>query len=171
MRNSIFMTMCLATLAACGGEETTSEGAATEGAATEGAASEGAAPAEAPAAAQTAAQVAEAYLRAGSTEDAAAIAAALDPECASLPSATRVDAVRVMGAPITIETLTVEVASEEGDDARVSYEVAGSAHSEGGTTQLFGATVQTGAVNIDDASQSGTLSMRRIDGHWRVGCR
>jgi len=115
-------------------------------------------------------QVVEAYLRAGSAENAEEVRANLDPGCHSDEAMVRVDSVRMMGAPITIEELTVEAVSSGEDQASVRYSVAGPAHGSGGTSEVFGVQVTTGEVNIDHAEQSGTLSLRRVDGAWRVAC-
>ncbi|MCA9606162.1 MAG: hypothetical protein KC619_11235 [Myxococcales bacterium] len=115
-------------------------------------------------------QVAEAYLRAGSAQNEADVRASLDPACHANEGMLRVDSVRMMGAPITIEELTVTATETGEESATVRYEVAGPAHGSGGTQQILGVTVTTGEVNIAHAEQSGTLSLRKVDGEWRVAC-
>ena len=118
----------------------------------------------------TPAQIAEAYLRAGSAQNEAEIRANLDPACHSDQAMTRVDSVRMMGAPITIETLTVTPVETGEERATVRYEVAGPAHGSGGTQEIFGVTVTTGEVDIAHAEQSGTLTLTKHDGRWVVAC-
>jgi len=115
-------------------------------------------------------EVAEAYLRAGSAENEADIRANLDPACHGDEGMTRVDAVRMMGAAITIEELEVTQVDATDERATVSYSVGGPAHGSGGTQQILGVTVTTGEVNIGHAEQSGTLTLRVIDGDWKVVC-
>lgn len=155
------MTILLLPTLGCGGEEgTVSGGAADE-------AEETVAEAPPPPGPQ---EVAEQYLRAGSAEDEARVRELLDPACHADQGMVRVDAARVMGAPITIAELTITPVQESGDTASVRYEISGSAHSEGGTTEIMGMQVQTGAVDVENASQSGPLNLRRLDGEWRVAC-
>jgi len=115
-------------------------------------------------------EAAEAYLRAGSAEDGDAIRAHLDPACADNEAMARVDAVRMMGAPITIEELTVNEVEATDAEATVSYSLAGPAHGSGGTQTILGVEVTTGQVDIGHAEQSGTLHVRVVDGEWRVAC-
>lgn len=114
--------------------------------------------------------VARAYLEAGAREDEPAVRALLDPACAQDPAFLHVDAVRMMGAPITLTNVTVTPRDVTATSASVAYVVDGSVHSTGGTTTIFGATVHTGAVDMEGVHQSGTLLLGMRDGAWRVTC-
>ena len=163
----VVLALTLSTLAACGSDSEAAGGAsgpAAEAPPTPAPVAEPAPPPPEPAA------VAEAYLRAGAASNDADIRASLDPACVDDAHMTRVDSIRVMGVPMTIETLTVAEATRAGDRATVTYQAAGSAHGEGGTMEIFGAQVRTGEVNVENASQSGSLSMRQIEGAWLVSC-
>ena len=116
----------------------------------------------------TPAAVAEAYLRAN--DDPSAATALLAPRCQADERMVRVDAARVMGAAIEIDLIDVSVATESETAASVHYSVGGPAHSEGGTTTILGATVQTGAVDMDNATKAGVLTLIKVEGDWRISC-
>lgn len=173
MRTTLIVCTALM-LTACGTSGSTETGESTErgepaaASPTEPGATPEAAP-SAPAAA-TPVQVAEAYLRAGSAQSDGDIRANLDPACHENEAMTRVDSVRVMGVPITIAELSVDEQGREGDRVTVRYTVSGRAQGSGGTMEIFGARVQTGEVNIENANQSGTLTVASIGGRYLVTC-
>ncbi len=71
---------------------------------------------------------------------------------------------------MTLQSCETTVESRQGDNAQVRYTVAGSVHSDGGTTTLFGAQVRVNGVNIDNARQSGSLHLVQQGGSWLVSC-
>lgn len=145
--------------------------AASSESAPTGATSNGAAPPQqpAPAVAEPPEAVARRYLELGARGDLVGAQALVVADCRQGPVGD-VDAVKMMGGRMTLQRCETTVASREGDDARVRYEVAGPVHSDGGTTTLFGAQVRVGAVNIDNARQSGTLHLVQQSGRWLVTC-
>ncbi|MFO0602251.1 MAG: hypothetical protein U0324_03705 [Polyangiales bacterium] len=114
--------------------------------------------------------VARRYLELGSRADLAGARALVVAECRQGPVGD-VDAVKLMGGRMTLQSCETSVESRQGDDARVRYTVAGSVHSDGGTTTLFGAQVHVGGVNVENARQSGSLHLVRQGGRWLVTCR
>lgn len=148
-RSSIALVLAGAILAACGSS---------------------AADAVAPVTALGPAEVARAYLEAGARGDEARVRELLDPQCHSDGALLRVDAVRVLGAPMTLSRTTVTASDVTMTSANVAYVVEGSVRSEGGTTEILGATVETGRVDMDGVTQSGTLRLAAHDGPWRVVC-
>lgn len=115
-------------------------------------------------------EVARAYLEAGGREDEPRVRELLDPQCHADVAMLRVDAVRMMGAPMTIASVTVTPSEVTATSANVAYTVDGSVHAEGGTTVIFGATVTTGRIDMDSVSQSGTLRLANEGGAWHVVC-
>ncbi len=166
LRWSILALLAISFGAGCGSESSETADSTGESATDEPAPEPAPEPEPPPPAATV---IAERYLRSGGGEE-TAIRALLDPACHSDEAMTRVNAARVMGIPMTIEELTVTPQTETGDDATVAYNLSGSAHGEGGTTEILGMQVQTGEINVENASQSGTLRLRRIDGQWLVSC-
>ncbi|MBI5518340.1 MAG: hypothetical protein HY909_31505 [Deltaproteobacteria bacterium] len=116
------------------------------------------------------AEVARRYLELGGRGDLDGARALVVEPCRG-GSVGDVSAVQMMGSRMTLSGVETSVASEEGDQARVRYTVRGSVHSRGGTATVLGMRVRTGALNIDGARQSGTLSMAREGGRWLVTCR
>jgi hypothetical protein len=115
-------------------------------------------------------QVARAYLRAGAAQDEARVRGLLDPACHGDEGAVRVDAVRMLGVVMTIESLEVRRAAVTGDTATVPYTVRGSASGDQAETTLFGAKVKMQSVRMEGASRSGVLKLRRVRGAWKVTC-
>ena len=113
--------------------------------------------------------VARRYLELGARGDLAGAQALVVADCRQGPVGD-VDAVKMMGGRITLQGCETTVESRQGDAARVHYVVSGPLHSDGGTTTMFGAQVHIGAVNIENARQSGALQMVRRDGRWLVTC-
>lgn len=113
--------------------------------------------------------VAEAYLRAGSAQDAARVRELIEPRCHGDEALTRVDAIRMMGVPLELTSLEV-TAEVDGERATARFEASGSARGEGGETKLGGLRIRAGNVNIEGATKSGALALARVDGRWRITC-
>lgn len=113
--------------------------------------------------------VARRYLELGGRNDLAGARALVVPDCQRGPLG-EVDAVKMMGARMTVTRVETSVQSQSPTSAMVRYTVSGSVHAEHGTTTLFGAQVQINGVNIDHANQSGTLHMVKPQDRWLVTC-
>lgn len=113
--------------------------------------------------------VARHYLELGARNDLAGARELVVADCRQGPVGD-VDAVKMMGGRMTLRRCETTVESTQGDDARVRYALSGSVHSDGGTTTIFGAQVHVGAVNINDAQQSGSLHLVRQSGRWLITC-
>lgn len=112
--------------------------------------------------------VVERYLRGAA--DPASVAALVDDTCPDTAQVRQVADARIMGAPIAITTIEVNETARDEQTASVSFSLTGDAHSEGAETELFGATVRTGAVDVQGATRSGVLQLRRVAGAWKVTC-
>jgi len=117
--------------------------------------------------------VARAYFEAATANDQQAVKALVEPRCHD-HKIGRGGPVMVMGIPIAVEDLEVEV-TEQGDDiAKVAYTFGGVIEKESTTLsgELFGAEIEvsTGPLSVDISEVSGTLRMVRIDGTWKVSC-
>lgn len=113
--------------------------------------------------------VARRYLELGGRNDLAGARALVVPDCQRGPLG-EVDAVKMMGARMTVTRVETSVQSQSPTSAMVRYTVSGSVHAEHGTTTLFGAQVQVNGVNIDHANQSGSLHMAKVQDRWLVTC-
>lgn len=117
--------------------------------------------------------VGKSYLQLGAGGDLSKIRDIVDPKC----HATKVgdvDAVKMLGARMTLSDTTTAVESEEGDTAKVKYTVKGSVDAKGVRTEtdIFGKSVEikAGSMTMSGVSQSGVLTLKKIDGRWVVSC-
>lgn len=110
------------------------------------------------------------YLERGAAGDTAAVRALVMDRCEDT-AVGRVDGVRVMGVPMTIRSIRLEVLSNNGSEARVRYTVSGSAQGNNATTRILGATVRVGRVRMANVTQSNVLRLVLREGRWRVACR
>lgn len=117
--------------------------------------------------------VVKSYLQLGSEGDLSKIKELVDPAC----HATKVgdvDAVKLMGARMTLTEVIATVEPGEGDTAIAKYTVKGSIDSKGSRTEtdIFGKKVdiQVGSMTMTGVSQSGQLKLKKIDGKWVIGC-
>ena len=110
------------------------------------------------------------YLERGAAGDAAAVRALLMDRCEDT-AVGRVEGVRVMGVPMTIRAIRLDVLSNNGAEARVRYTVSGSAQGNNATTRILGATVRIGRVRMANVTQSNVLRLLLRDGRWRIACR
>ena len=85
-----------------------------------------------------------------------------------------VDAVKMLGARMTLTETTTAIESEAGDEAKVKYTVKGSIDAKGTRTEtdIFGKPVEikAGSMTMSGVTQSGTLTVKKIDGRWVVSC-
>ena len=173
--------LTLALTAGCGSEKgpapsgsaapARSAAATSSAAASAAASATSAAPAAAPAAAPDA--VAKSYLELGAAGDLSKIKDLVDAKC----HATKVgdvDAVKMLGARMTLTETTTTVESQEADTARVKYSVKGSIDAKGvrAETDIFGKPVEikAGSMTMSGVTQSGVLTLKKIDGRWVVSC-
>ncbi len=154
-----------------------------EGSVSASAASSGAPAVQAPATAQPTAApaartetpdaVAKSYLQLGSEGDLSKIKEIVDPACHATKIGD-VDAVKMLGARMTLTDVTTTVESTEGDTAVVKYSVKGSVDSKGShaETDIFGkkVDVKVGSMTMSGVTQSGTLKLKKMNGRWVVGC-
>ncbi len=169
--------VALALTAGCGSEKgpapSGSAAPARSAAATSSAASAAtsAAPAAAPVATPDA--VAKSYLQLGAAGDLSKIKDLVEAKC----HATKVgdvDAVKMLGARMTLTETTTAVESEAGDTAKVKYTVKGSIDAKGVRTEtdIFGKPVEikAGSMTMSGVTQSGVLTLKKIEGRWVVSC-
>lgn len=110
------------------------------------------------------------YLERGAAGDTAAVRALVMDRCEDT-AVGRVEGVRVMGVPMTIRSIRLDVLSNNGAEARVRFTVAGSAQGTNATTRILGATVRVGRVRMANVTQSNVLRLLLRDGRWRIACR
>jgi hypothetical protein len=116
-------------------------------------------------------KVADQYLRAGSaTGDASAIPALVDPACQGNEKIMRVDAVRMMGIPMTLENVTVTPAERDEQSARVEYHVSGRLEGEQGASKIGNFSIKVNNVKMANVSLKGSLRLKNISGRWLVSC-
>jgi len=117
--------------------------------------------------------VARDYLEAASRSDQQAVQDLVEPRCHS-HKIGRGGPVVVMGIPIAIQDLSVEVTEQQGDTAEVSYTFSGAIEKESTTLsgEVLGTQIEvsTGPLSVDISEVSGTLHLVRIDGAWKVSC-
>ncbi len=171
---SVVTACCL--LVACGSKEGSQAGSGGPSGAPAGQGPAAQQPTGAPAArtdAKPPEAVVKSYLQLGSEGDLSKIKELVDPAC----HATKVgdvDAVKLMGARMTLTEVTATVEPGEGDTAVAKYTVKGSIDSKGSRTEtdIFGKKVdiQVGSMTMTGVSQSGQLKLKKIDGKWVIGC-
>jgi len=117
--------------------------------------------------------VAKVYLELGAAGDLSKIKDLVDSKC----HATKVgdvDAVKMLGARMTLTETTTSVESEAGDTAKVKYVVKGSvdAKTARAETDIFGKKleVKVGTMSMNGVTQSGVLTLKKLDGRWVVTC-
>ena len=117
--------------------------------------------------------VVKAYLQLGSEGDLSRIRELVDPAC----HATKIgdaDAVKLLGARMTLSDVVAEVESSADGTAVVKYTVKGSVDSDGARseTNIFGkrVDVQVGKMHMTGVSQSGQLKLQKVAGRWVIGC-
>ena len=117
--------------------------------------------------------VSRAYFEAATKADQQALKDLVEPRCHD-HKIGRGGPVVVMGIPIAIEDLEVEVTAQGDDTAEVAYTFSGAIEKESTTLsgEVFGAEIEvsTGPLSVDISEVSGTLHLVRIDGSWKVSC-
>ena len=117
--------------------------------------------------------VAKSYLQLGAAGDLSKIKDLVDPKCHA-GKVGDVDAVKMLGARMTLTETTTAIESEAGDEAKVKYTVKGSIDAKGTRTEtdIFGKPVEikAGSMTMSGVTQSGTLTVKKIDGRWVVSC-
>lgn len=117
--------------------------------------------------------IAKQYLELGAKGDLSKIKDLVDPACAGT-KVGEVDAVRMMGARMTLtETLTT-VESYDATTAKVKYTVKGSIDAKDARTEtdLLGKKVEIRAsgLTMSGVTQTGTLSLKKLGERWVVAC-
>jgi hypothetical protein len=136
------------------------------------AASAPAAPPSAPAAAPDV--VAKRYLELGAAGDLSKVSDLVDPACAGT-KVGEVDAVRMMGARMTLTETTTSIESQDAAQARVKYSVKGSIDAKDARTEtdLLGKKVEIRAssMTMSGVTQSGTLTLKKAGERWVISCK
>lgn len=174
---SLFSTIATCSLLlACGPKEGSPAGSGGPSGATSGQGSAAQQPTTAPPApteAKPPEAVVKSYLQLGSEGDLSKIKDLVDPACHAT-KVGEVDAVKLMGARMTLTEVTATVEPGEGDTAIAKYTVKGSIDSKGSRTEtdIFGKKVdiKVGSMTMTGVSQSGQLKLKKIDGKWVIGC-
>lgn len=129
--------------------------------------------ASADAAPQTPEAVAKRYLELGAKGDLSQLKGLVDEKCAGKPVGD-VDAVKIMGARMTLSEVTTTVGESAADSAQVKYTVKGdvSATDAKTETDLLGKKVEIKAssMTMKGVVQSGSLRLEKRDGKWLVTC-
>ena len=85
-----------------------------------------------------------------------------------------VDAVKMLGARMTLTEATTKLDSEEGDRAKVGFVVKGSIEAKEGQTEtdILGKPVQikVSGLSMKGVTQSGSLALKKAGGRWVVTC-
>ncbi len=117
--------------------------------------------------------VARQYLEVGAKGDLAKIKDLVDPACAATKVGD-VDAVKMLGARMTLTEATTKLDSEEGDRAKVGFVVKGSIEAKEGQTEtdILGKPVQikVSGLSMKGVTQSGSLALKKAGGRWVVTC-
>lgn len=125
-------------------------------------------------AALTLEQTVEAYVRAGGAGgDLEAGRALVDPRCRDDAKVWKVDPSIMMGSRITIATVALEVASQDGDKAVVNAKVGGDVKAGSAVVdEVMGqkAKVKVGGLEMSDVSLTQPVVAVRVDGRWAIGC-
>jgi hypothetical protein len=113
------------------------------------------------------------YLVLGAKGDLSKLRELLDPACENSPVAD-VNAVKMLGARMTLDEVQTSVGEVQGDITHVNYTVKGSitaqeSHTE---TNLGGQKIEIKAssISMEGVTQSGSLPMKKLDGAWVVTC-
>ncbi len=118
--------------------------------------------------------VAKRYLELGAAGDLSKIKELVDPKCVSTKIGD-VDAVKMLGARMTLTETSTTLESPPGETANVKYTVKGSIDAKESQTEtdILGkkATIKVGSISMKGVTQSGTLDLVKIDGRWVVTCR
>ncbi|HQY63116.1 MAG: hypothetical protein IPF92_13780 [Myxococcales bacterium] len=119
--------------------------------------------------------VAKRYLELGAQGDLSKVRPLVLPRCATTGVGS-VDAVKMMGARMTVtEITTTREGDGSGDAATVRYTVKGSLEAKEGRTEtdIFGKTVavKVGPMSVKGLTKQGDLSLVRHEGRWVVSCR
>lgn len=118
--------------------------------------------------------VAKRYLELGAAGDLSKIKDLVEPKCATT-KVGEVDAVRMLGARMTLTETRTTLDGPATETAKVSYTVKGSIDAKEGRTEIdiFGkkAEVKVGAMTMKGLSQSGTLDLVKVNGRWVVTCK
>ena len=98
----------------------------------------------------------------------------VDPACAGT-KVGEVDAVRLMGARMTLTETTTSIESQDAAQARVKYTVKGSIDAKDARTEtdLLGKKVEIRAssMTMSGVTQSGTLTLKKAGERWVVTCK
>jgi hypothetical protein len=97
----------------------------------------------------------------------------VDPGCKD-DKVWDVDAAKMMGTRLTIESVSIDVRSVTDTKAELQTHVKGSAHADrADSNSTIGGrpvAVHVGGLDVEGASLSEPLVMAKMDGAWRVTC-
>lgn len=165
-------------LLACGSKEGSPSGSAAPSGTPAGPATQAATAAQTATAAPAAPEktpeaVVKSYLQLGAEGDLSKIKELVDPACHA-GKIGDVDAVKLMGARMTLTEVTATIEPGAGDTAIAKYTVKGSVDAKGAHTEtdIFGKKVdiKVGSMTMTGVSQSGQLKLKKMDGKWVIGC-
>lgn len=164
-------------LLACGSKEGSPSGSAAPSGTPAGPATQAATAAQtasaAPAPEQKPEVVVKNYLQLGAAGDLSKIKELVDPACHA-GKIGDVDAVKLMGARMTLSEVTATIEPGADDTAIAKYTVKGSVDAKGAHTEtdIFGKKVdiKVGSMTMTGVSQSGQLKLKKMDGKWVIGC-
>lgn len=113
------------------------------------------------------------YLTLGAKGDLSKLKPLVDPACEGTPVAD-VNAVKMLGARMTLNDVQTSVGEVQGDLTHVNYTVKGSVTSQESHTEtnLGGQKIEIKAssISMEGVTQSGSLPMKKLDGAWVVTC-
>ena len=119
-------------------------------------------------------EVAKQYLELGAKGDLSKISDLVDPTCAGT-KVGEVDAVRMMGARMTLTETTTSIEIADAAQAKVKYTVKGSIDAKEAKTEtdILGKKVEIRASGLTMAgvTQSGTLTLKKAGERWVVTCK
>lgn len=114
-------------------------------------------------------QTVESFLRAGSADDLEAVRERVDPKCHDKPVG-RAAAVKMMGAPVTLDEVHVAETSNDGTTATVSWSYQGHVEKGAAKAKVLGVSIEVENLEIGDLSQSGEYTLKKLGGRWRISC-
>jgi hypothetical protein len=113
--------------------------------------------------------VARQYLELGAADDLEGVKALVQSDCTD-SDVLEVGAVRMLGIPMQIDTLEVEVASQEGGHAVVDYTVTGSLEGTDGQGEARGLKIHVSELSVGSMTKSGSVVMVKEGMSWKVAC-
>ena len=113
--------------------------------------------------------VVRAYLERGSRRE--DVVDLVHPLCINDASVSQIEAIRVMGIPMTtLASLSVVQESLDANRATVRYAARGAAVGDNGETEVGGALVPVAHVDVPDAARDGIITLARDGSRWTISC-